>query len=120
MLIHICTQAKRISSTDYDLFDTVRTLDNVPDAFWKIEYDEINVVKLSDMLLAIGNAFQQVCLLTHDLASGLSQSQYSRYLSTVRELRTLNQELLAYRGEFSADEINLFLIPQNIATSMQD
>lgn len=116
--LYICAPGRRIMTMQYSLFDTVRTLDNVPDVFWKIEYDEINDVKKCDVLLALQNAFAQCALLVTDLAGGLTNESYSRYMNATRELRELHGALLNLTG--MSDECEMYLIPNDIAATLKD
>lgn len=116
--LYICAPGRRIITVQYSLFDTVRTLDNVPDAFWKIEYDEINDVKKSDVVLALGNAFAQCCLLVTDLAGGLTSESYNRYLNAIRELRELNHTLVNLTTMTADGE--MYLIPHDIAATLKE
>lgn len=116
--VYICAPGRRIATMQYSLFSTVQTLDNVPDAFWELEYDEINDVKKSDVLLALGNAFAQCCLLVTDLAGGLTQQQYNRYLDAIRELREINQTLVNLTT--MSNECEMYLIPHDIAATLKE
>jgi hypothetical protein len=116
--LYICAPGRRITTMQYDLFDTVRSLDNVPDAFWKIEYDEINDVKKCDVMLALKNAFAQTALLVTDLAGGLTNESYSRYMTATRELRELHGTLVSLTT--MSDECEMYLIPHDIAATLQE
>jgi hypothetical protein len=115
---YLCSHNRRIITMQYSLFDTVRTFDNVPDAFWKIEYDEINAVTKGDIMLALKNAFAQCALLVTDLAGGLTLQSYSRYMNAMSELRELYHTL--EHLPTSADDDAMFFIPFDVAASLKD
>lgn len=118
MLTYICTKQRRIITLSLDVFTTVNSMDNVPDAFWKIEYDEINVTTKRDIMLAIGNAFNQAGILVCDLAGGLTQQQYGRYMNVLRELREINSVLVSLQN--IEDDEQMFLIPSDIAATLKE
>lgn len=116
--LYLCAPGRRIITMQYNLFDTVRSMDNVPDAFWKIEYDEINDVKKCDVRLALQNAFEQCALLVTDLAGGLTNESYSRYMNAMRELRELHGVLTGLTT--MSDECEMYLIPNDIAATLKE
>jgi len=116
--LYLCAPGRRITTMQYSMFDTVRTLDYVPDAFWKIEYDEINDVKKCDVLLALKNAFAQCAVMVTDLDGGLTNESYSRYMNAMRELRELHGTLVGLTT--MSDECEMYLIPNDIAATLKD